>query len=88
MLDRVTGTSGSHQRVSPGDIKKLLIVNPGSSIRALFSRLVEPILQKILAIRSNSKKLGSLRNTLLPKLISGEIRVAEAEDMLAEAVYE
>jgi len=38
-----------------------------------------PAVTKILANASESRTLAELRDALLPKLISGEIRVPEAE---------
>jgi type I restriction enzyme S subunit len=37
-----------------------------------------------LALRSESRSLSATRDTLLPKLISGELRIPDAEKMLEE----
>jgi type I restriction enzyme S subunit len=51
----------------------------------LFTKIVlEPTFQKQLANNANSDELTKLRDTLLPKLISGELRIPDAEK-LAEA---
>ena len=39
---------------------------------------------KLLACEKNSSELTKLRDTLLPKLISGEIRIPDAEKMVEE----
>jgi type I restriction enzyme S subunit len=51
-------------------------------------RLAAPfrlINERIAAARAESRTLSALRDTLLPKLISGELRVARAERLVAEA---
>ena len=46
---------------------------------------VEPLLSKQALVTTESKTLTTLRDTLLPKLISGELRVKAAEKIV-EAV--
>jgi type I restriction enzyme S subunit len=40
-----------------------------------FVETVEPLYQKIVANLKESRTLGSLRDSLLPKLMRGEVRV-------------
>ena len=42
------------------------------------------LLDRAFGLRRQSKDLGSIRDALLPKLISGEIRIPDAEKMLEE----
>ena len=51
----------------------------------VFHQLVEPLFEKLLANDEESRALTALRDTLLPKLISGELRVGEAEQFLTGA---
>lgn len=46
---------------------------------AAFAAVVDPILERIEGAEQESRTLATLRDTLLPKLISGEVRVPEAE---------
>jgi type I restriction enzyme S subunit len=48
--------------------------------------LIGPLLDRFLLNERQSRTLADLRDTLLPKLISGEIHVPEAEETLEEAV--
>ena len=48
----------------------------------MFGRLVEPLFAKAEANEYESRTLTALRDTLLPKLISGEVRVEEAGKVL------
>lgn len=70
-----SGTSGSHQRVRPEDILNLKFLTPSLERVQEFSQIIEPLLSK------NDQNLRSIinlekqRDTLLPKLMSGEVRV-------------
>ena len=70
--------------VSNGDIAKLPVIWPGEQMVQSFSALVVPILMSQEDKTAESKSLAQLRDTLLPKLISGELRVPDAEAFLRE----
>ena len=78
------GTSNSHQRIRPGDFLALACCTGSEKARSAFAVVAEPLVTKSLALRTESKSLSSTRDTLLPKLISGEIRIPDAEKMLKE----
>ena len=78
------GTSNSHQRIRPGDFLALDCCIGSQKVRSAFSDVVEPLLRKTLAQRIESRSLAFARDALLPKLISGEIRIPDAEKMLEE----
>jgi type I restriction enzyme S subunit len=50
-----------------------------------FSKITGPLLDRIELNRSQSRTLAALRDLLLPKLMSGEIRVKDAEKLLGQA---
>jgi type I restriction enzyme, S subunit len=75
----VTGTSKSHQRAQVDSILNLAAVLPPSSFVAAFDRAADCLLARTLECRRESRDLFSLREALLPKLISGELRVKDAE---------
>jgi len=52
---------------------------------AAFDNIVSPLLNALLANRVQTHTLAQTRDLLLPKLMSGEIRLREAEKMV-EAV--
>ena len=70
-----SGTSGSHQRVRPEDISNIRTSLPSLNLAEQYSLLVMPSLKKIWANSDQIHTLEKLRDTLLPKLMSGEIRV-------------
>jgi type I restriction enzyme S subunit len=55
------------------------VVNPPTGLIAQFERLVGPALDRIRNNLRESVTLTSLRDTLLPKLISGELRIQNSE---------
>ncbi len=81
----VTGTSKSHQRVPVNALMKRVVLAGTPALFRSFGELVGPILLKTLASRSQSSNLATLRNTLLPKLVAGEIRMHEVEGWVAES---
>lgn len=58
---------------------------PPANLTAAFDRTVAPLLAQIRANLYQSRTLATLRDTLLPKLLSGELRVAGLEFQLAAA---
>ena len=82
----VTGTSNSHQRVKPDQVASLGIVVAPPPVVAAFTSFVEPMLEKVGANRLQARRLAELRNTLLPRLISGKLRLPEAQERLADAL--
>ncbi|MBW4625981.1 MAG: restriction endonuclease subunit S [Brasilonema octagenarum HA4186-MV1] len=57
-------------------------VIPPKEIAQAFDKLVKPLMDKLLVNLFESRTLASIRDTLLPKLLSGEIRVKEAEKVI------
>lgn len=70
-----TGTSKSHQRAQVESILNLPVVTPSPPIISAFANLADNLLTRTLECRRESGTLAALRNTLLPKLISGDLRV-------------
>ncbi|EJG1820162.1 restriction endonuclease subunit S [Vibrio parahaemolyticus] len=84
-IKNMTGTSG-RQRVSGALVGEYLIVNPSDSIVEEFHRIAEPLFSKIAENTRSTVVLEKIRDRLLPKLISGQITVGEAQKELAEAI--
>jgi type I restriction enzyme, S subunit len=67
------------------NVKSISIVAPCIELLRAFEMLVEPMLKRVVANTSESMTLAALRDTLLPKLISGDLRVKDAARFMAEA---
>ena len=65
--------------VSGESIMEFPLVVPPSRILDSFNRDCQPLFDRILSNHGQSRTLATLRDTLLPKLLSGELRVVEAE---------
>ena len=71
----VGGTSGSHQRIDPKSIFSFACPNVDSETIRNYNNKVEPLFYKI---RNNQKQIQTLiqtRDGLLPKLMSGEVKI-------------
>ena len=67
------------------ELETLTVSLPPAELAGQFNKLLEPILAKFIISNQEQKVLSELRDTLLPKLISGELRIPDAEKFLEEA---
>jgi type I restriction enzyme S subunit len=86
ILERVTGSTGSRQRAQPKEIAKIGVLGSGESLRAEFVKVALPLFQSIRNNSLRNQTLTKLRDTLLPKLISGDLGLPEAEQLTEEAL--
>lgn len=63
--------------LSPVEASKLPMVIPSEDARKSFSMISDSIMNKIISIHIENSRLSTLRDTLLPRLMSGEIEVPE-----------
>ena len=75
MRQLVTGTSNSHQRVKPEQLRNICVFAANKNVIRNLSEILMLLMEQILQNRQQSSILAQLRNTLLPKLISGKLRV-------------
>lgn len=62
------------------------VVIPNRAVLSAADRLISPLFERAIAADLEIETLAALRDALLPKLMSGELRVREAEARIAEAV--
>jgi type I restriction enzyme S subunit len=79
----VSGTTGSHQRIRPESVLGMKTVIPLPKLVEAFTAVAQPMFDKINRNIDQSRTLATLRDTLLPKLLSGELRVPDAERAIA-----
>ncbi|MDI3259361.1 MAG: restriction endonuclease subunit S [Sinobacteraceae bacterium] len=72
----------AYPAVRPDVVAATPIVRPSDEVFCRFSRAAGPLLAKIAHDERESRTLAALRDALLPKLISGELRVKDAERFL------
>jgi len=85
-IQGMSGTSG-RQRVPSEILEKYEIVVPeGNALWKAFERQTLPMFEKIFESGAQGADLAQLRDLLLPKLMSGEIRIRDAEKTVADAL--
>lgn len=72
--------------VSNGDIENLQIILPAASVIEEFVSVCEPLFERMSSVLASISTLTNLRDTLLPRLISGQLRIADAEEELEKAI--
>lgn len=85
LASQVAGTSGSHQRVKPADILALEVADPrmlANGVRAV----IDALGADTEARRSESQRLAATRDELLPLLMSGKVKVRDAEERVGEVL--
>lgn len=80
----MTGTSGRQRAQSDSVAAFKLAAPPDEKLWDVFARQVVPTFESIKSNAKASETLVQLRDTLLPKLISGELRISDAERFLKE----
>ncbi|HSW10809.1 MAG TPA: restriction endonuclease subunit S [Bacillota bacterium] len=73
-IQSMTGSSG-RQRVPAESLSHFQVIVAPKTIAEMFGHVIEPLFARAAAAARQSTILAALRDTLLPKLISGELRV-------------
>ncbi len=71
--------------ITTATFERAFVLNPPTSLKGRFEEQAKPLFRRILANIEETQTLAALRDALLPKLLSGEIRVKEAEIILEAA---
>lgn len=82
-ISNMTGTTG-RQRVPADSLAQYYTVFPDHTITKLFGKVAHGIMTSMKAHDDESHTLASLRDTLLPKLISGQLHIPDANRFLKE----
>ena len=69
--------------LNTGILARVPIVVPSDEMLCAFNRVVQPLADRVIANDARSDTLVSLRDTLLPRLISGELRVKDADQFIS-----
>ncbi len=82
---RIKGTGVAIPGLNSTQVKTLTTLVPTSGVIRSFDGTADPLVARILAACKESRTLAALRDALLPKLISGELRLKDAERFLERA---
>jgi type I restriction enzyme S subunit len=73
------GHGGAYPAVKPSEVSDTELVLPGATIFTAFAELVSPLRAKVECAKAENRSLAQTCDLLLPKLMSGEIRLRDAE---------
>ena len=79
MCSHVTGSTGSRQRTTPSETLAYELTLPSEGDLAEFQSLVSPMYAQMRINAIENDKLKRLRDSLLPKLMSGELDVSDIQ---------
>jgi type I restriction enzyme, S subunit len=71
--------------INKADFERLPFVAPAQAVLDCFERIASPIDDRVESNEVESRTLTDLRDTLLPKLISGEVRIVDAERVIHDS---
>lgn len=81
---RASGTTV--QGIRQSELRKVKVLAPSTPCITAFSNTANSLMEKRAINEENTEQLTKLRDTLLPKLISGELRIPEAEQLTKKAL--
>ena len=84
-IQSMTGSSG-RQRVPAESLSHYMLPLPPKPVAEQFGTIVRPLFARADAVMRESRTIAALRDTLLPKLISGELKVKDMEKSITRAV--
>ncbi len=84
-IQNMTGTTG-RQRVPAECFQAYRLAVPPPAIAIAFGKKIAPLMDAIGPMHEESRTLAELRDTLLPKLMSGELRIKDAEKLASAAL--
>ncbi len=79
------GAKAAIPGINQRDVNSLQFLAPPQAVTARFDEMVGGILASVLVRAKESQTLAVIRDTLLPKLLSGKIRVGEAQKLVEAA---
>lgn len=87
-MDAIVGNANgsTFQEISKSNFRPLRVVVPSNPVLASFTRSADSLHRQLAENEREARSLAKLRDTLLPKLISGELRVPDAERIVGAAV--
>ena len=86
-IDMASNAAGGTRmpRADWGYMGRQRAVRPSDKVLAAFDAAIGPSLERAQAAQAESRTIADLRDTLLPKLISGALRIRDADRVVAAA---
>lgn len=83
---RRRGTGAAIPGINSTAVKSIPVVEPPADRLLVFRQATAPLVERSLQAASESRTLATLRDMLLPQLMSGKLRVRDAEKIVEDAV--
>ncbi len=83
---QMASAKGAQPGLNQEEVKSCLFLKPNKILIEKFDEITLPIIHKQLALGKQNIFLQNLRDILVPRLISGELRISDAEKILEEMV--
>ena len=77
LTQNISGTGTTQQQLTVPAFRTTKIVVPSQNVLIKFNQVVKPIFDSIKQNKKENETLATLRDTLLPKLMNGEIKISE-----------
>lgn len=81
-----TETATTVIHLGRGDIDRFRIVIPPTEVARAFAALSQPLYDRVVASKQAIRSLSGIRDVLLPRLISGKLRLPEAQEQTQDAL--
>ena len=85
-MDRIKGRANgsTFMEISKKAFRPIPALVPSIEILDAFSNIADPLFERLIENERQAQTLTQLRDTLLPRLISGQLRLPEAESLVEE----
>ena len=87
-MDRILANANgsTFQEISKRNFRPITVVCPEEDILEEYVRIVSPLFRRMVSALKENQSLDASRDTLLPKLISGELRIPDVDKVLERAI--
>jgi restriction endonuclease S subunit len=79
-------TGAVQAKLSQSNMWRINVLHPGQDVAEAFGDLIAPLYESVRANVEQAQTLSTLRDTLLPRLISGQLRLPEAKSEIMWAI--
>ncbi|MGY4831489.1 restriction endonuclease subunit S [Sphaerotilaceae bacterium SBD11-9] len=87
LLEKHTIHGATVNRIALKHFPSYTVLNPPQELKSAFDRVAAPLWARIHANQAQAQTLATLRDTLLPRLISGQLRLPLVEEAIAEVAH-
>lgn len=84
-LIKLNANGSTFEEISKGVLRTVTMVEPSKTVHDAFVEIADAAFSRVVQLAEETENLICLRDQLLPKLLSGELRVADAETAIAAA---